>query len=254
MYLSTTRNTSECSCSTNEGSDVPTASSDMPVLEERIQDIAAVMDAEGVEKASLIGLSEGGLMAQLFAARHPDRVEKLVLINTTAGAQSSPLLGDYVDPGERPLDLVYFVEQFQKLVQTWGSDPSFMVEWMMPSQCDNVSFVRWVGRLQRQTASPADIKRQIDSVLNLDATECLSQIHAPTLVVHVRGDRVLHVAYGRFLADRISESTYVEVPGEDHFLWVMPNWRETYRDPHRVHCRSSTDGDNATALRCCSFH
>ena len=198
----------------------------LPVLEERIQDIAAVMDAEGVEKASLIGLSEGGLMAQLFAARHPDRIEKLVLINTTAGAQSSPLLGDYVEPDERPIDLVYFVEQFQKLVQTWGSDPSFMVEWMMPSQCDNVSFVRWVGRLQRQTASPADIKRQIDSVLNLDATDCLSQIHAPTLVMHVRGDRVLHVAYGRFLADRISESTYVEVPGEDHFLWVMPNWRE----------------------------
>ncbi len=197
-----------------------------PTLEERIQDITAVMDAEAIERASLVGLSEGGLMAQLFAARHPERVEKLALINSTAGARSGRFVGDYTGPGERPVDLVHFVEQFQQLVRTWGTDPGFMVEWMMPSQRDNPAFVRWVGRLQRQTASPADIQRQIDSVLNLDATDCLSQIKAPTLVMHVKGDRVLHVAFGRYLADKITEAAYIEVPGEDHFLWVMPNWRE----------------------------
>ena len=198
----------------------------IPTLDERIKDVTAVMDAEGVERASLIGLSEGGLMAQLFASRHPERVERLVLMNTTAGTQSGPLLNDYVQPGERPVDFLHLAEQFQELVRTWGVDPGFMTDWMMPSQSDNVSFVRWVGRLQRQTASPADIQRQIDSVLNLDAVDVLSDIEAPTMVMHVKGDRVLHVAFGRFLADRIAGATYVEVPGEDHFLWVMPNWRD----------------------------
>lgn len=197
-----------------------------PTLEERIRDIAAVMDAEGIEHANLVGLSEGGVMAQLFAARHPERVEKVVLINTTAGLQSAPFLHQYIQPGERAIDLVHFAENFQELVRTWGVDPGFMVEWMMPSQLGNPSFVRWAGRLQRQTASPADIKRQIDSILNIDATECLSHIRAPTLVMHVKGDRVLHVAFGRFLADRIAGARYVEVPGEDHFLWMMPNWRD----------------------------
>jgi class 3 adenylate cyclase len=198
----------------------------MPTLQERIKDITAVMDAEGVERASLIGLSEGGLMAQLFAAQHADRVDKLVLMNTAAGVTAAPLVPDYVEPGERPIDLVYFSEQFQELVRTWGTDPAFMVGWMMPSQLDNTSFVRWVGRLQRQTASPADIQRQVESVLNLDAVDTLSAIRAPTLVIHAKGDQVLHVAFGRLLADRIAGATYVEVPGNDHFLWVMPNWRE----------------------------
>ena len=200
-----------------------------PTLQERINDIAAVMDAEGLERASLVGLSEGGLMAQLFAARYPERVDKLVLMNTGAGISAVPLLADYVEPGERLFDVMHFAEQFQELVRTWGTDPAFMVGWMMPSQLDNTSFVRWVGRLQRQTASPADIQRQVDSVVNLDAVDALSAIGAPTLVMHVRGDKVLHPASGRFLADRIAGATYVELPGDDHFLWVMPTWRDVVR-------------------------
>ncbi len=196
-----------------------------PTLEERIRDITAVMDAESIERASLIGLSEGGIMAQLFAARHPERVDKLVLINTGAGAGAVPLLRDYAQPGDPPLDGRYFFGQWRRLVETWGTDPSFMVEWMMPSQRDNTSFTRWVGRLQRQTASPADIDRQISSVMSLDAFPALSDIGAATLVMHVTGDRVLNVANGRLLADRIPGASYVEIPGDDHFLWVMPNWR-----------------------------
>jgi class 3 adenylate cyclase len=197
-----------------------------PTLEERIRDIAAVMDAEGIERASLCGLSEGGVMAQLFAAQWPERVEKLVLVNTTSGLSATPLLADFTEPAEQSPDLVYLMTQFEGLVRTWGVDPGFMVEWMMPSQQANPSFVRWVGRLQRQTASPADIQRQIDSILNLDATDRLSEIHSPTLVMHATGDRVLHPSMGRFLASRIEGSRYVEVPGDDHFLWVMPNWRQ----------------------------
>jgi class 3 adenylate cyclase len=198
----------------------------LPTLEERIGDITAVMDAEGIERASLLGMSEGGLMAQLFAARYPDRVDKLLLLNTAAGLLSPMEVADHVKPSERPLDVAELLNGMKDLVATWGSEPLYMVDWMMSSQADNASFVRWVGRLQRQTATPADLERQVISVVALDPSAELSAIHAPTLVMHVTGDRVLHVAYGRHLASRIAGASYVEIPGEDHFCWVMPNWRD----------------------------
>lgn len=197
-----------------------------PTLEERIRDITAVMDAAGVGRASLMGLSEGGVMAQLFAARHPERVDKLVLIDTTPGGSAAPFLSEYVEDGDPPIDFAYFIAQFQELVRTWGVDPNFIIEWMMPSQKDNVPFARWLGRLQRQTASPADIQRQIESVMSLDAGECLPEIRVPTLVIHMKGDKVLNVANGRFLADRIAGAEYIEFPFADHFAWIAPCWRE----------------------------
>ena len=200
-----------------------------PTLEERIRDITSVMDAAEVECASLVGLSEGGRMAQLFAARHPERVDKLVLMNTTPGFACTPFLADYLEPGERPVDDAYFLELFERfggLVQTWGVDPAFLVDWMMPSQNGNPSFARWVGRFQRQTASPADIQRQIDSLALLESVDCLSDIRVPTLVIHGNGDRVLHPAFGRYLADHIKGATYLEFHIDDHFLWVAPSWRE----------------------------
>lgn len=197
-----------------------------PTLEERIRDITAVMDAAGVERASLVGLSEGGIMAQLFAARHPERVEKLVLMDTTAGLSAFSHLPDYAEGGDPPNEPRHVFDQFQALARTWGVDPGFMVDWMMPSQRDNVPFVRWIGRLQRQTASPADIERQIESVLHLDAVEHLPEIRVPTLVIHAKGDQVLNVANGRFLADRIPDARYLEFPVADHFIWVAPCWRD----------------------------
>lgn len=198
----------------------------MPTLQERIDDIRAVMDAEGVERASLMGLSEGGLMAQLFAARHPERVEKLVLVNTSAGTRSAQFLDDHREPDDPPIDHGQVLANFGRLVETWGVDPAFLVGWMMPSQLDNLPFVRWIGRLQRQTASPADIERQVTSVLKLDALDCLSDITAPTLVAHAKRDRCLNVAYGRFLASRIAGATFLEVDCDDHFIWVTPRWRQ----------------------------
>ena len=195
-----------------------------PTLDQRIGDITAVMDAEGVQRASLVGLSEGGLMAQLFAAMHPERVDRLVLINSMAGVSAMSELPKYShEPSPSADDILKIVFG---LIDTWGSKPEYMVEWFMPGQLENTSFVRWVGRLQRQSASPADMRRQIESVASLDAAEHLAEIKAPTLVMHVVGDRILPVAGGRYLADRIPRAEYVEVQGDDHFLWVMPHWRE----------------------------
>jgi class 3 adenylate cyclase len=195
-----------------------------PTLEQRIGDINAVMDAEGIERASVMGLSEGGLMAQLFAAMHPERVDRLVLINSLPGASAWRHLGQY---SERPLPS--FEEQVARvlqLIETWGRDPTFLAEWFMPSQRENASFLRWLARYQRQTASPADFRRQVESLRSLDATDSLASIKAPTRVIHIAGDRVVPVAAGRFLAARIPGADYVEIEGGDHFCWVMPHWRK----------------------------
>jgi class 3 adenylate cyclase/pimeloyl-ACP methyl ester carboxylesterase len=197
-----------------------------PTLDERIEDITAVMDAEGLERASVMGLSEGGLMAQLFAVRHPERVDRLTLMNTFPADNDTDEVAAFVHDSDPPTNVADTVALLGRLVETWGQDPQFMVDHWMPSQADNASFVRWGGRLQRQSATPADIARQIQSLAGVDLAVTLEDIAAPTLVIAVAGDRVCRPADGRYLADRIPNATYVEFPGEDHFLWVMPNWRE----------------------------
>jgi pimeloyl-ACP methyl ester carboxylesterase len=134
-----------------------------PTLDERIEDITAVMDAEGLERASVMGLSEGGLMAQLFAGRYPERVDRLTLMNTFSAPGAADEVAAFVhasDPPTNPADSMLLLG---RLVETWGQDPQFMVDVWMPSQADNASFVRWAGRLQRQSATPADVARQIES-------------------------------------------------------------------------------------------
>jgi class 3 adenylate cyclase len=194
-----------------------------PTLEERIGDITAVMDAEGVERASILGLSEGGLMAQLFAAIHPERVDRIVLANSGLGVSAYPELQAYSDTPIYPVGEV--LGKLQQVAKSWGRDPQVMVDLFCPSQSGNPAFIRWAGRFQRQTASPADFQRQLDSVVTLDANERLADIKASTLVMNVTGDRLIHPAWGRYLADKIPRARFVEFAGEDHLCWIMPNWR-----------------------------
>jgi class 3 adenylate cyclase len=200
-----------------------------PTLEQRSEDILAVMDAVGWDRAHLLGLSEGGAMAQLFAADIPDRVESLTLLNTFVSPRYLSRIPDYVQDGDPPLEslqLPKIVERFVRMADTWAEDPGYMVEWMMPSQIGNESFTRWIGRLQRLSASPRDFRRQYASVVTLDAADAPERISARTMVMHVKGDAVLTVANGRLLADLIPGATYVEIEGNDHFSWIMPNWRD----------------------------
>ncbi len=195
-----------------------------PTLEQRIGDIVAVLDALGWNSANIIGMSEGGIMAQLFAATYPERVEKLVLLNSaTTGRRTT--IATYADS-----PLPDSIGILRRIEETWGVDPSYMVEQFAPSQSDNPSFVRWMGRYQRFSASRADFARQAKSVLSLNAGDAPERIAAPTLVIHVSGDRMLSVANGRMLADLIPGATYREVAGSDHFAWIMPEWRKVF-DP-----------------------
>ena len=195
-----------------------------PTLQQRIDDIRAVMDAEGLERAHVLGLSEGGLMGQLFAALHPERVDRLVLVNSMIGVSALGQIRRRDDePRMRRADVL---DRFQRMIDGWGREPEHFVDLFAPSRNDDPAFVRWVGRFQRQTCSRADIQRQFQSVLALDANDRLGDIRSPTLVWNVTGDRAIPPAFGRYLAEHIPGSRYVQFAGEDHISWVMPNWRE----------------------------
>jgi class 3 adenylate cyclase len=118
------------------------------------------------------------------------------------------------------------LERFQRMIDGWGREPEHFVDLFAPSKNDDPAFVRWVGRFQRQTCSRADIRRQFDSILGLDANDRLKDIRAPTLVLNVVGDRAIPPAFGRYLAEHIPGARYAQFPGEDHLCWIMPTWRE----------------------------
>ena len=198
-----------------------------PTLEERIGDIVAVMDAVGWQRASLLGISEGGLMAQLFAATYPERVDKLILHNTIVSSRYYGRFGALVEPGDAPIESAEQKRaRFDSIAAGWPENSQEFVDWFMPDRSGDEAFVRWVGRFQRLSASPRDFRRQVESIFDLDAGDAPERITAPTLVVHVKGDRVLPAAFGRILGEVIPNARYVDVEGDDHFSWALPNWRD----------------------------
>lgn len=198
-----------------------------PTLEQRNDDILAVMDAVGWQRAHIIGQSEGAMMGQLFAADFPDRVESLTLVNTFVSPRYIGRLPNYVQSDDpTPMTGPQIYERFLGILETWGEDATHLVEWAMPSQIGNESFTRWMARLQRLAASPKDFKRQLDSIYTLDAGDAPERITCRTMVMHVKGDLELPVALGRLLAELIPGAIYEEIEGADHFFWIMPNWRD----------------------------
>jgi class 3 adenylate cyclase len=198
-----------------------------PTVEQRIGDIAAVMDAEGIQRASLLGLSEGGLISQLFAGACPERVDRLVLLNSCMPEKDVETREIYAQS--------YFGSEeallagLEGLVESWGVDPGYLVDLFCPCQKDNPAFVRWAGRYARLGCTSADLGRHLESINLLCAEhgiETLERIQAPTLVIQVSCDRVVPPGFARFMAEHIRGARYLEVAGDDHFCWVMPNWRE----------------------------
>jgi pimeloyl-ACP methyl ester carboxylesterase len=184
----------------------------VPDLETRIHDVLAVMDAAGSRRAVLFGYSEGGPMASLFAATHPDRVAALILYGTYARrlhADDYPWAPAAEDR-----------EQYaHRLADEWSWEADLRV--MCPSADDTMA--RWWGSRTRAAATPSTIRALIAMNTKVDVRGTLSSIRVPTLVLHRRGDRDSRVEEGRFLADRIPGANFVELPGADHFVAVDPD-------------------------------
>ena len=183
-----------------------------PTFEERMDDIRAVMDAAGSERAALFGVSEGGPMCLMFAATYPERTSALALYGTFARLARAP---DY--PIGAPSDAT---ERFLKRVEAeWGTG-SISAELFAPSHASDASFRQSWARFERYAVSPSGIRALVRMVADTDARGVLSVIRAPTLVIHRQGDLMNRVACARYMAERIHGARVVELPGNDHFPWV----------------------------------
>jgi pimeloyl-ACP methyl ester carboxylesterase len=178
--------------------------SELPSLDLRMDDARAVMDAVGIECAALIGISEGGPMAALFAATYPQRCRGLVLYGTFARSYSTP--------EELEARLRY-------INQAWGSGG--ILQRFGPSRQNDPVLQQWCGRFERLGASPAAAIALMRMNSQIDISDILSSIHVPTLVIHCTGDRVVNVEYGRFLAEHIPGARLLELPGDDHFFFIQ---------------------------------
>jgi class 3 adenylate cyclase len=180
-------------------------------LEERMDDVLAVMDAVGSERAVLFGASEGGFMATLFAATYPERCVSLVLY----GACARWLQSDDYAAGRPPHVAAAYG---QRWIEGWGTGASLRV--LAPSLGSDERFRSWWGRFERHSVRPGMVQPIMQTISALDVRAVLPAIRVPTLIMHRRGDRLIDVANARYLAEHIPGARYVELPGEDHMYFA----------------------------------
>ena len=185
--------------------------SELPSIEERMDDVRAVMDAAGSERAAVFGVSEGGPMCITFAATYPDRTSALILYGTYARLTRAP---DY--PTGMPAEAL---DKFIDLVSgAWGTGVSARA--FAPSAADDEAFRRAWGRLERNAVSPAGIRTLLRMLHATDVRHILPILRVPTLILHRQGDQVAHVEGARYMVARIPGAKYVELPGDDHIPWI----------------------------------
>jgi class 3 adenylate cyclase len=185
----------------------------VPTLEERMEDLHAVLDAVGSERTALLGVSEGGPMSILFAATYPERTTAMVLYGSTpsfaAAGQFAPIAQDHV---ERVWPAVDAIEE------AWGEGRS--VELFAPSFSDDEAVRRSFALFERAAASPAMFASLMNALKEIDVTGILSAIGVPTLVLHRTGDPVVPIAASRYMGEHIPEARFVELSGDDHIPWL----------------------------------
>jgi pimeloyl-ACP methyl ester carboxylesterase len=182
-----------------------------PTLDDRMDDIRAVMDDVGVERAAVFGCSEGGNMACMFAAAHPERVSHLVLFGVFAKREWSP---DYPWAPTRE-ERQAWIEMIER---EWGGTPD--MDDLAPSRAGDQAFAEWFGRLCRLSASPGAAVRLAKLNTHIDMRDVLPVIGVPTLVMNRKGDRDAKIEEARYIAGRIPNAKLVELEGADHFPWT----------------------------------
>jgi class 3 adenylate cyclase/DNA-binding SARP family transcriptional activator len=184
----------------------------LPTLEERMDDIAAVLDAAGAEQAAIAGMSEGAVLAALFGAAHPERTSALVLYGgwgCTVGDEGYRAMPDRED-----------FDGFAADVQrSWDDMGPFLALWA-PTYEHDPAVREWWTRALHRGASPASAVAWLRMLADFDIRGVVGAIHTPTLVLHRAGDRIITVENGRWLGESIPGAEYVELAGEDHLWWL----------------------------------
>ncbi|MDQ3010231.1 MAG: alpha/beta fold hydrolase [Acidobacteriota bacterium] len=183
----------------------------LPTLEQRMDDVRAVMEAVGSERAVLCGVSEGGPMCSLFAATYPEKTIALVMVASYARR----LQGEGYPWGPTEADRDLFLEEIRN---RWGGPVG--LEERAPSVANDPGFRDWWAAYLRRGASPGAAVALTRMNTEIDIRHVLPTVRVPTLVVHRTGDECLKVEEGRYLAENIPGAKFVELPGIDHLPFV----------------------------------
>jgi class 3 adenylate cyclase/DNA-binding winged helix-turn-helix (wHTH) protein len=175
-------------------------------LEERIDDVRAVMDAAGSRSATLYGWSEGGPMSIMFAATYPVRATALVLYGTFASVKDKPWAATRQE----------WETALADIEAHWGE--AVLLRINAPSVANDPAMVEWGSKLEHATASPGSIVALLRANYELDVRHILPSVKVPTLVMHRIGDALVPIASGRYLAEHVPGAIYSEIPGNDHFV------------------------------------
>ena len=178
----------------------------VPTLEERMDDVRAVMDAVGSQQAALFGISEGGAMSVLFAATYPERTRALVLYGAYGHFSSWVVPPDMIDAA------------LDRMEKNWGTGESLRL--FAPSMASDETFKLSWARFERLGASPSAVVALMRMNSEIDIRPILPSIRVPTFIVHRQGDVRVNVEAGRFMARQIPNAKYLELPGSDHALWT----------------------------------
>jgi pimeloyl-ACP methyl ester carboxylesterase len=213
--------------------------------EDRMDDIRAVMDAVGSERAALVGLSEGGPLAILFAATYPERVSALVLWATYAKGLRSDDYPIGLDP-----DATQAV--IRSVSEAWGT--GYALELFMGGRAEDEDARRILARFERNAATPRMVTEILTRNVEIDVRGALPAVSVPTLVIHRTGDPALPVRLGKYAADHIAGARFVELPGDFHVSGtgeedeVVLDLIEEFLTGHRVPRAVEVDRVLATVL------
>ncbi|MBA3776525.1 MAG: adenylate/guanylate cyclase domain-containing protein [Betaproteobacteria bacterium] len=185
--------------------------SELPTLEERMDDLRAVMDAVGSKRAAVFGFSEGGNLSALFAATYPERTSALIMFGSFSKRIWSPDYPWAPKTAERE-------QEYEHVEREWGE--MMDIADYVPSKMGDEAFARRLATYFRRAASPGAAVALLRMNTQIDIRHVLPTIRVPTLVIHRTGDRQANVEEGRWLAGQIPGARFVELPGIDHLPWV----------------------------------
>jgi pimeloyl-ACP methyl ester carboxylesterase/DNA-binding CsgD family transcriptional regulator len=180
----------------------------LPTLEQRMDDVRAVMDAAGSNKAALLGISEGGVMSALFAATYPERAAGLIIDGSYPSALRRPGYPWGITEEQFELNVA-------RVRDVWGK--VIGMGRYAPSQVDNPEVAGWWATFMQMSASPGDAADLMRMNLLIDIRDILPAIQVPTLIIHARGDKIAPIEAGRHFAEHIPGARLLELKSDDHW-------------------------------------